>query len=64
MTDRDECQLLNYLRATDIEKRLLLNFGEEPEIKRKVFSNNRKGFVGEGEVDAEGGKFDANKRES
>ncbi|MBE9547009.1 MAG: GxxExxY protein [Proteobacteria bacterium] len=37
-----EAQLLNYLKATDIEVGLLLNFGPEPEIKRKVFSNIRK----------------------
>ena len=37
-----EAQLLNYLKATDIEVGLLLNFGSEPEIKRKVFDNFRK----------------------
>jgi GxxExxY protein len=37
-----EAQLLNYLRATDIEVGLLLNFGEKPIHKRKVFANNRK----------------------
>ncbi len=37
-----ELQLINYLRATKIEVGLLLNFGEEPQIRRKVFSNNRK----------------------
>ena len=37
-----EAQLLNYLKATDIEVGLLLNFGPKPEIKRKVFDNNRK----------------------
>ena len=37
-----EAQLLNYLKATDIEVGLLLNFGPEPEIKRKVFDNFRK----------------------
>ncbi len=37
-----EAQLLNYLKATDIEVGLLLNFGPEPEIKRKVFDNDRK----------------------
>jgi len=35
-------QLLNYLKATDIEVGLLLNFGPEPEISRKVFDNHRK----------------------
>ena len=37
-----EAQLLNYLKATDIEVGLLLNFGPKPGIKRKVFNNNRK----------------------
>jgi len=37
-----EAQLLNYLKATDIEVGLLLNFGPAPEIKRKVFDNLRK----------------------
>jgi len=37
-----EAQILNYLRATDIEAGLLLNFGPKPEIKRKVFDNFRK----------------------
>jgi GxxExxY protein len=35
-------QLLNYLRATDIEVGLLLNFGERPEFKRVVFDNLKK----------------------
>jgi len=35
-------QTLNYLRATNIEIALLLNFGEKPEIKRFIFTNNRK----------------------
>ncbi len=35
-------QLLNYLKATEIEVGLLLNFGIKPEIKRKVFDNIRK----------------------
>jgi GxxExxY protein len=37
-----EAQLLNYLKATDIEVGLLLNFGPKPEIKRKVFDNCKK----------------------
>jgi GxxExxY protein len=35
-------QLLNYLRATDIEVGLLLNFGEKPEFKRLIFDNRKK----------------------
>ncbi len=35
-------QLVNYLKATDIEVGLLLNFGEKPEIVRKIFTNDRK----------------------
>ena len=38
----NELQLVNYLKATDIEVGLLLNFGAKPEFKRKVFSNDRK----------------------
>lgn len=32
-------QLRNYLRATDIEVGLLLNFGLQPEFRRLLFSN-------------------------
>jgi len=38
----NEAQLLNYLKATNIEVGLLLNFGTKPEVKRKVFDNLRK----------------------
>ena len=37
-----ENQLLNYLRGTDCEVGLLLNFGKKPEFRRKIFENNRK----------------------
>lgn len=37
-----EAQLLNYLKATEIEVGLLLNFGVHPEVKRKAFDNQRK----------------------
>ena len=37
-----ELQLLNYLKATDKEVGLLLNFGIKPEIRRKAFDNDRK----------------------
>ncbi len=42
---RHETQLTNYLRATAVEVGLVLNFGEKPEIKRRVFTNDRKTFV-------------------
>ena len=35
--DEHETQLLNYLKATDIEVGLLINFGKKAEIKRKIF---------------------------
>jgi len=37
-----EAQLLNYLRATEIEVGLLFNFGIKPEFKRLAFDNSRK----------------------
>lgn len=37
-----EAQLTNYLRATDKEVGLLLNFGKKPEFKRKIFENRFK----------------------
>jgi GxxExxY protein len=38
----NEKQLINYLKATNIEVGLLLNFGKQPQFKRKVFSNDKK----------------------
>ena len=35
-------QIMNYLKATSIEVGMLLNFGEEPEFKRVIYTNNRK----------------------
>ena len=37
-----EAQLIHYLKATNIEVGLLLNFGEKPEFKRFVYDNKRK----------------------
>ena len=42
LIEEHELQLINYLRATDMEVGLLLNFGKKPEIRRKVFSNGNK----------------------
>jgi GxxExxY protein len=38
----NEAQLLNYLKATNVEVGLLLNFGPKPEVKRKVYDDFRK----------------------
>jgi GxxExxY protein len=43
-----EFQLVNYLRATNIEIGFLFNFGIKPEFKRKIFENNRKKFMERG----------------
>jgi GxxExxY protein len=37
-----EAQLLHYLRATEIEVGLLLNFGPRPQLRRLLFDNERK----------------------
>src|SRR3954469_17110157 len=37
-----EAQLLHYLRATDIEVGLLLNFGDRPQFKRLFYENDRR----------------------
>ena len=39
---RHDAQVLNYLRATEMEIGLLLNFGPEATFKRFVFANARK----------------------
>lgn len=42
LVEEHEFQLINYLKATEIEVGLLLNFGKKPQFKRKVFSNLNK----------------------
>lgn len=42
LLEEHECQLINYLKATEIELGLLMNFGKEAEYKRKVFMNKFK----------------------
>ena len=37
-----ETQLINYLKATEIEVGLLLNFGKEAKYKRRVFTQRKK----------------------
>jgi hypothetical protein len=34
--------LLNYLKATNVEVGLLLNFGPKPAFRRKIFTNDKK----------------------
>jgi GxxExxY protein len=42
LVNENELQLINYLKATNIEVGLLLNFGKKPQIKRKIFDNDKK----------------------
>lgn len=38
LCEQHEFQLINYLRATDLQIGLLLNFGKSPQFKRKIVS--------------------------
>jgi len=42
LAGENEAQLLNCLKASDIELGLLFNFGPKPEVRRKAFDNIRK----------------------
>ena len=42
LREEHECQLINYLKATEMEVGLLFNFGRMPSFKRKLFTNDRK----------------------
>ena len=42
LIEEHEFQLLNYLKATDIEVGLLLGFGKNASFKRKIFTNEFK----------------------
>jgi len=45
LNDDHATQLLNYLKATEIEVGLLLNFGPQAEFRRKIYDNQRKGSL-------------------
>jgi GxxExxY protein len=47
LCEEHEIQLINYLKATNIEVGLLLNFGKQPQFKRKIFTNDRKDIIRE-----------------
>lgn len=46
ITPEHEAQLFNYLRATEIEVGYVLSYGEKPQFKRILFTNDRKQFRG------------------
>jgi GxxExxY protein len=39
LCEEHEFQLINYLKATELEIGLLLNFGKKPQFRRKIFTN-------------------------
>ena len=57
-----EKQLLNYLRATEIEVGLLFNFGPKARFRRHVFENQRKNLRGSAGIRGE--EVAGDKRES
>ncbi len=50
LRDENKAQLINYLKATDKEVGLLLNFGKSAEFKRVIFTNDRKEISPYGEL--------------
>ncbi len=42
LCEEHEAQLVNYLRATEIEVGLLLNFGKKPQLRRRVLTADYK----------------------
>ena len=45
LIDIHDAQMLNYLKATELEVGLLLNFGRQAEFHRKIYDNSRKGSL-------------------
>jgi GxxExxY protein len=42
LNEDHDAQILNYLKATNIEIGLLLNFGVKPQVKRRILTNDLK----------------------
>lgn len=42
ISEGHKAQLINYLKATDIEVGLVLNFGPKPTFSRRIFTKNSK----------------------
>jgi len=49
ITEEIEYSIVNHLKSTKYEVGLVLNFGRRPEVKRKIFQNQRKSFIQKGE---------------
>ena len=45
LREENKAQLINYLKATDKEVGLLINFGKTPEFRRVIFTNDRKEII-------------------
>jgi GxxExxY protein len=45
LREEHEYQLINYLKATEMEVGLLFNFGKTPSFRRKYFTNDRKTVI-------------------
>jgi len=45
LIDAHDAQMLNYLKSTELEVGLLLNFGREAQFHRKIYDNSRKGSL-------------------
>ncbi len=45
LREEHEYQLINYLKATEMEVGLLFNFGKTPSFRRKYFTNERKSNI-------------------
>lgn len=42
IADAHEAQLINYLKATQVDVGLVLNFGPKPQVKRKIYETARR----------------------